>query len=328
MDNYTNIDEIETNSSVTQSDINTNSTTITNDDSTNNTSKSPCCKYCCLKSKKCKFHSAIVYLLLLSLLCLFTQMIQGGYMAAVMTNLQKQFNLSTSKIGFILSSFDVMGVIATPLLSYIGSKYNKCRVLGISGFFYVVGAVIYTLPYFIGERYKIPGVDSSDSSNSKFKNIDLCKTKEHLFTSLTTELYSNYNATIATLYSTNTTSFYSTTTTSLHTTTTTSQQTLTTTSIKNECSRDFSKTWPYVVFIIGQLFMSVGSAPLFSLGVTYLCDNLEERSHPLYTGNLNFKFFQKENKSCFFFSERNLFEKKKNSLKFLMNNRREYFRWS
>lgn len=39
------------------------------------------------------------------------------------------------------------------------------------------------------------------------------------------------------------------------------------------------------MFIIGQLLMSLGTAPLFSHGITYLCDNLEERSHALFTGN-------------------------------------------
>ena len=42
--------------------------------------------------------------------------------------------------------------------------------------------------------------------------------------------------------------------------------------------------WSYYVFIAGQLAMSLGVSPLFTLGLTYLCDNLEERSHALYTG--------------------------------------------
>jgi hypothetical protein len=52
------------------------------------------------------------------------------------------------------------------------------------------------------------------------------------------------------------------------------------------------------MFIAGQLLMSLGTAPLFSLGITYLCDNIEERSHALFTGKylkktifFNFKIF-------------------------------------
>ncbi|CAF0877402.1 unnamed protein product [Brachionus calyciflorus] len=317
MESYTNINELDSNSSITQTQSDfTNAETSSSScetkpssqNSSSSTSSSSRCSKCCINFKTCKFHSVIVYLLLLSLLCLFTQMIQGGYMAAVMTNLQTQFNLSTSKIGFILSSFDIMGVIATPLLSYIGSKYNKCRVLGASGIFYVIGAVIYTLPYFIGDRYKIPIIENSIGNNS-FNSIDFCKVKIPYYsnyTTLTTVYYNQSNSTDfvndtvvteftnimdeinndSTLFST----ISSTQTTTISITSTTSSSTSVSTTSnfeknKEQCSRDFSKTWPYAVFIIGQLFMSVGSAPLFSLGVTYLCDNLDERSHALYTEN-------------------------------------------
>lgn len=228
--------------------------------------KTFCCFVCFITFKSFKFHSVIIYITLLSFMGLFTSMIQGGYLSAIMTNLQTHFNISTSKVGLILASFDIMAVFATPLVSYIGSRYNKCRIIGVCGIFYVIGCVIYTLPYFLADKYVIQGYNSPDLNKNKTDlftdNIEFCKIKN------TTSLLSIINNHTNQTNSTNVDSQASIT-----------------------CNRDFANMWPYYTFICGQLFMSIGSAPLFSLGVTYLCDNLEERLHAFYTGK-NTLFFR------------------------------------
>lgn len=240
--------------------------------------KSFCCFLCFLTVKSCKFHSVIMYMILLSFMALFTQMIQGGYLSAIMTSLQTQFNLSTSKIGIILSCFDIMGVFATPLVSYIGSKYNKCRIIGICGIFYVFGSVIYTLPYFLGEKYVIKGYNPTNLNSSssqltvqdqQLNNIEVCKIKpQQIKQTTSTRVILTENSSIV----------FNWTDLSLNSSSSENSQD------PLSCNRDFANQWPYYVFIIGQLFMSIGAAPLFSLGITYLCDNLEERKHASYTG--------------------------------------------
>jgi hypothetical protein len=54
------------------------------------------------------------------------------------------------------------------------------------------------------------------------------------------------------------------------------------------CTRDNAESWPFYVFIGAQFCLSLGIAPLFSLGISYLCDNLDEKFHALYTGNQSF----------------------------------------
>ena len=244
-----------------ENDINQNdsvaSTTDTNDE--NKTKPRSCCKKCCINIKKFKFHSVIVFLILLSLLGLTFQMIQSSYIPAISVDLQKHFNLSTSKIGFILSSYDIMGIFATPFLSYIGSKYNKCRILAVSGFIYALGLVIFTLPYFIGDKYTIDNFDNTNSNkNMTLDNIDYCI--------LTPEVSSyELNSTIELIDTTTKISLSS-----------------------KECSRDLSNNMPFAIFIISQLLMSFGASPLFPLGITFLCDNLDEKLHALYTSNILF----------------------------------------
>lgn len=216
--------------------------------------KKSCCSRCFSSYKKCKFHNIIVFLILLSLLGLLTQMIQGGYMSAIMIDLQTHFNLSTSKIGLILSSYDIMGIFATPFLSFVGSKYNKCRVLGACGIVYAIGLVIFSLPYFVTDQYKITSFNYSNSNkNMTVDNIDYCKIPIQ-------ESSSNYsNSSLI--------------------------QKKDSILENKECTRDQSNNLPYVIFIISQMVMSFGAAPLFPLGITFLSDNLDESLHALFTGN-------------------------------------------
>lgn len=186
--------------------------------------------------------------------------------------------MSTSKIGFIVSSFDIMGVVATPTLSYMGSRYNKCKIIAICGFFYVMGAVIYTFPYFFSPHYTVTIDTSQDASlfnrdnytESQDATVDMCKYRNSTSPS-SSFLLSTLAPGASTL--------------PIHLDENlTSHGDLNTT--MHVCNRTQSSAvaWTYSMFIIAQLFMSIGSAPLFSLGITYLTDNIEERKHAFYTG--------------------------------------------
>ncbi len=218
--------------------------------SLNNEIRSFCCVCNHLTIKSCKFHSLKVFLILLSLMALFTSMIQGGYMSAVLTSLQVQFNMSTSKIGIILSSFDIMNLFATPLVSYFGSRYNKAKIIAVCSLIYAFGCIVFTFPYFFSEKYTIYGNISDILLNTTY---DACK-----------PIIINNN-----VKSTTSTNSYLTSIKTLNNT--------------QPCSK-ISEDWPYYIFIAGQLLMSWGIAPLFSLGITYLTENTEEKYHAFYTG--------------------------------------------
>jgi hypothetical protein len=160
-----------------------------------------------------------------------------------------------------------MGVFVTPLVSYIGSRYNKCRIIGICGLFYSLGCVIYTFPYFIGNKYFIVSIPSDDSvylnSNKTDINVDVCKSPIVLNSSNLSSSLNIFDH--------------------VH------EQNLTTSEIIDDatnplCKRNLAYSWEYYMFVLGQLLMSIGTAPLFSLGIVFLCDNLDESKHALYTG--------------------------------------------
>lgn len=201
--------------------------------------------------------------------------------------------MSTSKTGFIVSSFDIMGVLATPTLSYMGLRFNKCKIIALCGFFYVTGAIIYTLPYFFSPHYMVtvdgggvltPGNLTTPTNytivHTLDSTVDMCKSTTSFSTMTPTKSPSIFtlppppaalrlgggdnNSTVNGTMKNMTAAKHST--------------------VCNRTSTNSAVAWTYPMFIIAQLFMSIGSAPLFSLGITYLTDNVEEKRHALFTG--------------------------------------------
>jgi len=165
-----------------------------------------------------------------------------------------------------------MAIFATPLISYFGSRYNKARIISICNILFSFGCLVFTLPYFFGSRYSLnnsPQAQASflNSSSSLLNTsglVDLCKSKEVLplpVDSLNLNISLNREATI-------------------------SEDEL----MNSTCYRSLvAGQWPIYAFIGGQLLMSWGIAPLFPLGITYICDNLDEHRHSMYTGMIKIK---------------------------------------
>jgi MFS family permease len=214
------------------------------------------CKYCCFSlcflchfvCPCCKYYSIKMYVLILSLMILSYTMISSGYISGIMSSLQRQYNMPTSKIGIILSSFDIISIFSVPIVSYFGAKTNRPRLIAIFSLIYILGCGIFILPYFLGSKYIVNSSDKPVNTTIEslmYDTFDLCKIIEDTDSQVLITRVKNNTVT---------------------------------------CTRDNTNLWSYYVFITGQLAMSLGVSPLFSLGLTYLCDNVEERSHALYTG--------------------------------------------
>lgn len=70
--------------------------------------------------------------------------IQGtylGYMVGVLTSLERRFELSSSKSGFLLSMYDIGNTLATVFVGYCGAKRHKPR-------WTAVGAILSALAMF------------------------------------------------------------------------------------------------------------------------------------------------------------------------------------
>ncbi len=158
-----------------------------------------------------------------------------------------------------------MGIFATPITSYIGSRYNKAKIIATCTIFYSIGCILFTMPYFFSERYSLvkgssPLRNVSLTSDvtpvglSVYDLYDLCKTE------IEPSSLVHLNHRSAEKEAGGKTA---------------------------NCTRNTElNQWPFIAFIVSQTLLSLGAAPLLPLGITYLCDHLEKRmkNPSIYTG--------------------------------------------
>jgi MFS family permease len=65
------------------------------------------------------------YLVLLCLIVLSQSMISSGYIGSIVSSLERYYGFSTARLGVAFSSYDIMGVLSIPLISYFGSQNNR-----------------------------------------------------------------------------------------------------------------------------------------------------------------------------------------------------------
>ncbi|KAK3609328.1 hypothetical protein CHS0354_024870 [Potamilus streckersoni] len=179
------------------------------------------------------------------------------YIASQITTLEKQFGLSSTQTGFILSCNDIGYLSTTLIASYIAQKVHIPRVLAISTVLYGVSGIICSLAYFISkDLLKLPrtevssfvNVSDGDQISSYYTNnptfeAPMCSFKDFLPENCTTHV---------------------------------SKQTI---GLPNQYSI-------IAVALIGggMILQGVGKAPRYPMVSTYIDDNVKRTQTPLYVG--------------------------------------------
>lgn len=103
--------------------------------------------------------------------CLFS-LVQGfivnGVINAVITNLERRFELPSSKAGLIASSNDFLALFLVLLISFYGSERNKPRIIGVGVLVLAAGSFLFSLPHFF------TGVYSYSSAGRRLLVWDAC----------------------------------------------------------------------------------------------------------------------------------------------------------
>lgn len=196
-----------------------------------------------------------------------------------------------------------MAIVSTPITSYIGSRYNKARIISICAILYAIGCGLFTLPFFFGGRYSLikpsqlalrnmstSNTLAAEASLNSSDYYDLCKS--NIITNVTNLVYNTRSGASERV------------------------------SAEDTCSRNQTLyQWPFIVFILAQLLLSWGAAPLLPLGITYMTENLEKKKKnpSLYTGKTYFYYSKATNKCNSTFKMQNQFiqEIKKKQIKYI-----------
>ncbi|CAF1036938.1 unnamed protein product [Adineta steineri] len=196
------------------------------------------------------------YLFLLCLIVLSQSMISSGYIGSIVSSLERYYGFSTSRLGVAFSSYDIMGVLSIPVISYFGSQNNRPRIVAFGALLFAVGNILFILPYFINGYEKETSINSSDQTNEHF-----CQS----------------NSSNQPSYSYNPCSPLSTTKILSH---------LTPNLLDKHISNTYvtpQPAWTYYVLILAMITMSIGASPFYTLGITFLTDHLNKDDQAICT---------------------------------------------
>uniref|UniRef100_A0A2I3RN15 Solute carrier organic anion transporter family member n=1 Tax=Pan troglodytes TaxID=9598 RepID=A0A2I3RN15_PANTR len=87
---------------------------------------------------------------LLAITCAFvSKTLSGSYMNSMLTQIERQFNIPTSLVGFINGSFEIGNLLLIIFVSYFGTKLHRPIMIGIGCVVMGLGCFLKSLPHFL-----------------------------------------------------------------------------------------------------------------------------------------------------------------------------------
>uniref|UniRef100_A0A8C5M076 Solute carrier organic anion transporter family member n=1 Tax=Leptobrachium leishanense TaxID=445787 RepID=A0A8C5M076_9ANUR len=83
----------------------------------------------------------------------------GAYLVSVLTTLERRFNLQSTDVGVIASSFEIGNLALILFVSYFGARAHRPRLIGCGGIVMALGAFLSALPEFLTHQYEYEAGD-------------------------------------------------------------------------------------------------------------------------------------------------------------------------
>lgn len=103
----------------------------------------------------------VCFLAVLCGLVFVHSLLASGYISGILTTIEKRYNLRSVELGIIVSSYDLTSMIFGVVVCYWGDKQNKAKLISKGGALLAIGSFLFSLPYFIGDRYELPSVNGT-----------------------------------------------------------------------------------------------------------------------------------------------------------------------
>ncbi|VDQ04070.1 unnamed protein product [Trichobilharzia regenti] len=270
------------------------------------------CLFTCLQS--CA--NPCVVLIGLCLTMFMQTMVVSGLMSSMFTTLERRFNLTSRQIGYMISCYEVAGVVTTVVVSFInGQKHNRLRVIGLATLILSLGFGLFALPHFLAGPYR-PSISSIDETvfNSDINNYSIDSVESNLSHSSPAShrypLHTNQDSEdgidgpicIDSRRKVTASPHIAMQTSSINQTiimdgsiirpvSLTSTNTLDMQNDNNSDldSYDIVRSMLFPTFCVAMLLAGIGASPLYVLAPTYLWDNLTDRQYPIYAERILLK---------------------------------------
>ncbi|XP_022082512.1 solute carrier organic anion transporter family member 2B1-like [Acanthaster planci] len=106
------------------------------------------------------------FVLMMGLLYLGVYGCSGIYLSAVISTIEKRFQLKSSESGLLMSLNDISALCGVLFVAHIGGKYHRPRIIGISGLVVALGSFMSALPQFLYDNsMDLEGLVVSEDGN-------------------------------------------------------------------------------------------------------------------------------------------------------------------
>ncbi|XP_036107702.1 solute carrier organic anion transporter family member 1A2 [Molossus molossus] len=110
---------------------------------------------------------------LLAITCAFvSKTLSGSYMNSMLTQIERQFNIPTSLVGFINGSFEIGNLFLIIFVSYFGTKFHRPIMIGVGCAVMGLGCFLQSLPHFLMDRYEYESTVLGNLSSNSFLCVE------------------------------------------------------------------------------------------------------------------------------------------------------------
>ncbi|XP_033370628.1 solute carrier organic anion transporter family member 1C1-like isoform X2 [Parus major] len=175
----------------------------------------------------------------------FAKGFSGSYMKSMSSQIERRFEISSSIVGIIDGSFEIGNLMVMVLVSYLGPRVHRPKIIGVGCLIMSVGAFLSVMPQFLMGRYNYERITVSvDNSSTSVSACSPASSEGPPVTDATETLSTVINA---------------------------------------GCERTTdSYLWLFV--LVGNLLRGIGEAPIMPLGVSYIDDFSKEENSAFYIG--------------------------------------------
>nr|XP_028602932.1 solute carrier organic anion transporter family member 1C1-like [Podarcis muralis]XP_028602933.1 solute carrier organic anion transporter family member 1C1-like [Podarcis muralis]XP_028602934.1 solute carrier organic anion transporter family member 1C1-like [Podarcis muralis] len=174
----------------------------------------------------------------------FSKAFTGSYMKSVMTQIERRFEIPSFVVGLIDGSFEIGNLLVLILVSYLGPKVHRPKVIAVGCLIMSMGSFVSIVPHFIMGRYNYKSIAVSVTNSSA--SVSACSTTippHHVIDDL--ESFQNASAL--------------------------------------GCEKSTSSyLWLFV--LAGNILRGIGEAPVMPLGLSYIDDFATEQNSAFYIG--------------------------------------------
>nr|XP_027227481.1 solute carrier organic anion transporter family member 2A1-like [Penaeus vannamei] len=177
-------------------------------------------------------------------------LIQGmffTYTVSVISTIEKRFKLTSKESGAFLSGNDISQVILAMFLGYYGNCGHRPRWMGVGVMFAAVSCFMALLPHLLygpGQEAIDLAEASSSAATSLLANVSDAVTQKRKKNDL---CFSPYESTCT-----------------------------------GEDAENYSYYGAVIIFFVSQFFVGIAISVFFTIGVTYLDDNISKKTYPIY----------------------------------------------